>query len=180
MFMKIAYTNTFVKGVCVIFIESCGDYLQVILEDTRNKPDKNKHIREQLEKLGYKVERSKIYCGDYTWAANQRICVDTKKDMNEIESNLIHDHERFKAECIRAKEAGIKLVILIQDPKIKALEDVYSWYNIRKKWSPKAATGRQIAKIMLSMQSKYGVDFQFTTKSNCGHRIVELLREVVD
>lgn len=38
----------------------------VILEDTRNKPDKNKHIRDQLESLGYKVERTKkcIRCGE--------------------------------------------------------------------------------------------------------------------
>lgn len=147
----------------------------VIFEDTRNKPEKNKHIREQLEELGYKVERTKIYCGDYTFPTNQSVCVDTKKDMNEIESNLIHDHERFKAECIRAKEAGIKLVILIQDPKLKQMSDVFGWYNIRKKWSPKATSGRTLGKIMYSMKEKYGVDFQFTTKQNCGKRILELL-----
>lgn len=149
--------------------------MQVILEDTRNKPDKNKHIREQLEKLGYKVERSKIYCGDYTWAINQQICIDTKKDMHEVESNLIHDHERFKAECIRAKEAGIKLIILIQDSKLKELNDVYSWFNIRRKWSPKAATGRQLAKMMFTMSHKYDVEWQFCKKDDCGKRIVELL-----
>lgn len=149
----------------------------VIFEDTRNKPEKNKHIREQLEELGYKVERTKIYCGDYTFPTNQSVCVDTKKDMNEIESNLIHDHERFKAECIRAKEAGIKLVILIQDPKLKQMSDVFGWYNIRKKWSPKATSGRTLGKIMYSMKEKYGVDFQFTTKQNCGKRILELLGE---
>ena len=80
----------------------------IVLEDTRNKPDKNAHIRQQLEDLGYKVERTKLWIGDYTFPTNQSICIDTKKDMNEIEGNLIHDHERFKAECIRAKEAGIK------------------------------------------------------------------------
>ena len=149
--------------------------MQVILEDTRNKPDKNKHIREQLERLGYKVERSKIYCGDYTWAINQQICIDTKKNMGEVESNLIHDHERFKAECIRAKEAGIKLVILIQDPKLTELNDVYGWFNIRRKWSPKAATGRQLAKIMFTMSKKYDVEWRFCKKADCGKTIVELL-----
>lgn len=151
----------------------------VVLEDTRNKPEKNKHIREQIEALGHKVERSKIYCGDYTWATNQTICVDTKKDMNEIESNLIHDHERFRAECIRAQEAGIKLIILIQDPKLKQMSDVFGWYNIRKKWSPKAASGKQLAKMMYSMKEKYGVDFQFTTKANVGKRILELLNNEI-
>jgi ERCC4-type nuclease len=147
----------------------------IILEDTRNKPEKNAHIRQQLEELGYKVERTKIYCGDYTFPTNQSICVDTKKDMNEIESNLIHDHERFKAECIRAKEAGIKLVILIQDPKLKVLGDVFSWFNVRSKWSKKAASGRQLAKMMYTMQERYGVKFEFCTKATVGKRIVELL-----
>ena len=149
--------------------------MAIIFEDTRNKPEKNAHIRKQLEALGYKVERTKIYCGDYTFPTNQSVCVDTKKDMNEIESNLIHDHERFKAECVRAKEAGIKLIILIQDPKLKQLGDVFGWYNIRKKWSPKAASGKQLAKMMYTMRDRYGVDFEFTTKTNVGKRIVELL-----
>jgi hypothetical protein len=148
----------------------------VILEDTRNKPEKNAHIRQQLEDLGYKVERTKIYCGDYTFPTNQSICVDTKKDMHEVESNLIHDHERFKAECIRAKEAGIKLVILIQDSKLKEIGDVFTWFNVRKKWSPKAASGRQLAKMMYTMRERYGVEWEFTTKGNCGKRIIELLR----
>lgn len=147
----------------------------VIFEDTRNKPEKNAHIRTQLEALGYKVERTKIYCGDYTFPTNQSICVDTKKDMNEVESNLIHDHERFKNECIRAKDAGIKLVILIQDPKLTQLSDVFGWFNVRTKWSPKAATGRQLAKMMYTMQQRYGVEWAFTKKADCGRRIVELL-----
>lgn len=145
------------------------------MEDTRNKPDKNKHIRSQLESLGYKVERTKIYCGDYTFPTNQSICVDTKKDMAEVEGNLIHDHERFKAECIRAREAGINLIILIQDPKLKQLSDVFGWFNVRSKWSPKAASGKQLAKMMYTMKERYGVQWEFTTKQNCGKRIVELL-----
>ena len=86
---------------------------KVILEDTRQKPEKNEHIRKQLTDFGYDVKRCRLYCGDYSWATNQSICVDTKESMGEIESNLIHDHERFREECIRAKEAGIKLIILI-------------------------------------------------------------------
>lgn len=147
----------------------------IIFEDSRQKPEKNAHIRQQLEELGYKVERTKIYCGDYTFPTNQSVCVDTKKDMNEVESNLIHDHERFKAECIRANEAGIKLVILIQDPKLKQLSDVFGWYNIRKKWSPKAASGKQLAKMMYTMSDRYGVSWQFTTRANCGKSILEIL-----
>ena len=147
----------------------------VILEDTRNKPEKNKHIREQLEALEHKVERSKIYCGDYTWATNQSICVDTKQDLQEVVGNVIQQHERFRAECVRAKEAGIQLVILIVEPKVTCLSEVFGWYNPRLRYSKKATTGRQLAKILYSMREKYGVQFEFCTKAEVGKRIVELL-----
>lgn len=147
----------------------------IILEDSRQKPDKNKHIRSQLEELGYKVDRCKLYCGDYSWATNQSICVDTKQNMTEIEGNLIGSHERFRDECIRAKEAGIQLIILIQDTKIKSIGDVFSWYNPRIRYSPKAITGRQLGKMMISMEQKYGVKFDFCTKNEVGQRILTLL-----
>ena len=149
----------------------------IIQEDTRQKPEKNKHIREQLEALGYTVKRfGGMAVGDYQILGKGDIVIDTKKDMGEVESNLIHDHERFRNECLLAQEAGIKLIILIQDSKLRSMEDVFGWYNIRKKWSPKAASGRTLAKIMYSMKKSYGVDFQFVTKQEVGKRIVELLR----
>ena len=148
---------------------------KIILCDTRQKKDKNRYIDDQLENLGYKVDRCKLYTGDYTWATNQSICVDTKANMGEIESNLVQDHERFRDECVRAKEAGIQLVILIQDQKIKSVTDVFGWYNPRKRFSPKAVSGRQLGKMMVSMEQKYGVKFEFCTKNEVGQRIVKLL-----
>lgn len=148
----------------------------IIQEDTRQKPDKNKHIREQLESMGYTVRRfGGMAVGDYQILGKGDIVVDTKKDMNEVENNLIHDHERFKKECQLAQEAGIKLFILIQDAKLKQLSDVFGWYNIRKKWSPRAASGQTLGKIMYAMRDRYGVEWRFCKKSDCGKTIVELL-----
>lgn len=150
--------------------------MPVLLEDTRNKPEKNAHIRSQLEQLGYKVERTKLYCGDYTLPTNQSICIDTKQDLQEVVGNVIQQHERFRNECIRAKEAGIKLIILVSEPKINCLADVFGWYNPRLRFSKKATTGRTLAKILYKMSAEYGVQFEFCTKENIGKRIVELLR----
>lgn len=147
----------------------------IIFEDTRNKPEKNAHIRLQLERLGYRVERTKLYCGDYTLPTNQKICIDTKQDLQEVCGNLTQQHERFQAECVRAQEAGIKLVILIQEQNIKQLSEVPSWYNWRLKKNPRALNGVKLFKIMLTMSQKYGVVWEFTTKQECGKRIVELL-----
>ena len=147
----------------------------LILEDTRNKPEKNAHIRHQLEELGYKVDRTKIYCGDYTWATNQSVCIDTKQNLQEVVGNVIQQHDRFRSECIRAKEAGIKLIILIVEPKVSCLADVFGWYNPRLRFSKKATTGRQLGKIMYSMREKYGVEFEFCKKDVVGKRIIDLL-----
>lgn len=149
--------------------------MKVILEDSRQKPEKNAHIRKQLEQLGYKVERSKLYCGDYTWATDQKVCIDTKQDLQEVCGNVTQQHDRFQAECMRAQEAGIQLIILVQEPSIKTLGEVPMWYNWRLKKNPKALNGKKLYKIMATMTEKYGVAWLFTTKAKCGERIVELL-----
>lgn len=149
--------------------------MSIILSDTRQKPEKNAHIDQQLEELGFTVQRCKLYCGDYTFPTNQSVCVDTKQDLQEVVGNVTKQHARFKRECERAKEAGIQLVILIQDPKIIELSGVFGWYNVRTRWSKGATSGRTLAKIMYSMREKYGVQWEFATKDKIGERIVELL-----
>ena len=149
--------------------------MRTIICDTRQKPDKTNYITEQIESIGYRVVRSKLFVGDYQFADAGNIVVDTKQNMNEIENNLVGSHERFREECIRAKEAGIQLIILIQDQKIKSVGDVFGWYNPRKRFSPKAVSGRQLGKMMVSMENKYGVKIQFCQKDEVGKRIVDIL-----
>ena len=149
--------------------------MRLILEDTRNKPEKNAYIRSQLEKLGYTVDRSKLYCGDYSWATDQRICIDTKQDLQEVCGNVTQQHKRFKAECERAKEAGIKLVVLVKEASIKSLDEVPKWHNWRLKVSPRATTGKQLWKIMKTMSETYNVEWRFATPSTMGKTILEIL-----
>ena len=148
----------------------------IILEDTRQKPRQNAHIREQLTALGYEVKRCRLFVGDYTFPTDQSVCVDTKQDLQEVVGNVTKQHERFANECKRAKAAGIKLVILVQDPKITELSGVFGWYNPRLRFSKVATTGRTLAKIMYTMRDKYGVQWEFATKDKIGERIVELLQ----
>lgn len=151
--------------------------MKVILCDTRQRKDKNAYIDRQLRNLGYHVERCKLYAGDYTFATDQHICVDTKADLQEVVGNVTQQHKRFQAECERAKAAGIKLVILIREPSIKTLEDVPAWFNWRTKVSPRATTGRQLYRIMLTMKEKYGVDWRFAAPQNMGQAIIDILEE---
>lgn len=149
--------------------------MKLILEDTRNKPEKNAYIRQQLEKLGYAVERCRLYVGDYTWPTNQSVCIDTKQDLQEVCGNVTQQHKRFQAECERAKMAGIKLVILVKEASIKSLDEVPRWYNWRLKVSPRATTGKQLWKIMQTMSERYDVEWRFATPSNMGKTIIEIL-----
>ena len=147
----------------------------VIFEDTRQKLDKNAHIREQLEALGHTIVRNKLPVGDYCSIDNMRAVIDTKFGLLEVASNLTGDHDRFKRECELAKELGIKLTILVQEAAIAKLEDVQQWYNPRLIRSPKAPTGERLYKIMSTMSKRYDIDWAFTTKQKCGERIIELL-----
>ena len=151
--------------------------MKTIICDTRQKSDKNYYITKQLEDLGYRVVRSKLYAGDYTWATDQRICVDTKSDLQEVVGNVTQQHKRFQAECERAKAAGIKLVILIRESSIKSLEDVPSWFNWRLRVSPRATTGKQLWKIMTTLTQRYGVEWRFAAPKNMGQAIIDILEE---
>lgn len=148
---------------------------RVILEDSRQKPEKNAHIRLQLEKLGYKVDRCKMYVGDYQFADNGKIVIDTKQDLQEVCGNVTQQHERFQAECVRAKEAGIKLVILVQEQNITELYRVPSWYNWRRKKNPKALNGIALWKIMTTMSERYGIEWRFCKKTEVGKTIIDIL-----
>ena len=151
--------------------------MKVILCDTRQKKDKNAYIDRQLERLGYHVERCRVYAGDYVLANDQKIAVDTKADLQEVVGNVTQQHKRFQAECERAKAAGIKLVILIREPSIKALDEVPAWFNWRLRVSPRATTGKQLWRIMVTMSEKYGVVWKFSTAQNMGQTIIDILEE---
>lgn len=147
----------------------------IIFEDTRNKVDKNSHIKQQLDVLGHTIIRNKLFVGDYCNVANMRVSVDTKQNLQEVVGNVTKQHERFRNECVKAKEAGIQLIILISENEIESIEDVFKWYNPRLRVSKAATTGRTLAKIMLSFTARYNVKFEFSNKDNLGKRIVELL-----
>lgn len=151
----------------------------VYLEDTRNPISKHANVHEQLEALGHKIMRCKLLVGDYALSTSQAICIDTKANLQEVSGNLCQQHDRFRAECERAVDAGIKLIILIEHGGgIDSIEAVRRWVNPRLIKSPHAATGGQLAAIMERMTERYGVEWQFCRKQNTGKRIVEILQGV--
>lgn len=147
-----------------------------IIEDTRQQKGKHALKLSHFEQNGIKVVRSKLPIGDYANIKNMSVVVDTKKDIQEIIGNVIQDHKRFVEECKLAKESEIQLVVLVENTNgVACINDLYGWYNWRLKKSPKATTGRQLAKILTSMEYKYGVKFEFCHPNEAGVRVIELL-----
>ena len=145
----------------------------ILIEDTRNQIGKHKTLNDQLNSLGVAVVRSKLYVGEYARIDNLTTCVDTKKDWVEVAGNICgKQHDRFRAECMRAKDAGIRLVILVEEET-----PIEQWK------SPRRRNGRLIShasnivlgKAMKTMTEKYGVEFKNCNKKDTAKTIIELL-----
>lgn len=166
----------------------------IIIEDTRNRTNKHRNIHKYCKENGIEIIRSKMVVGDYTLPIDQTVCIDTKKDMVEVYGNLIQQHTRFRFECIRAHELGIKLIVLVEQPFIETLADVEHWQNpLVRKWEyincahehgkmlnvhiPKKppVSSKNIAVIMSTMQKRYGIEWQFCAKADTGRKIIEIL-----
>lgn len=127
-----------------------------------------------------------------------KVAVDTKNSIQELCGNVCGaQHERFRDECILASNNGIRLVILVENdvekvlmtkqiinPVIHNLEDLHKWVNPRlfvrrggRRLYPNATRGITLMKACITMQKKYGVEFQFCTSKESGARVLEILSE---
>ena len=143
----------------------------IIIVDTREKG--HKKILEHFDKVGQDYIISKLDAGDYMLYKNYTTIIDKKDGLLELSGNLCNtqEHERIKKEITKAKELGCKnFIFLIQDSKIKSLEDIKNWSSPHTK-----VHGETLLKIMQTMARKYGVKFIIVPKKDIGKKIIELL-----
>ncbi len=148
----------------------------IIIEDTRNQANKHKDKQDYFVEQGIKVVRTKLFVGDYSRLDNQTICIDTKKDILEIAGNVCgKQHVRFRGECERAKDNGIRLIVLIEEQP--PCNDLQAWISPRNKQGRPLTQvkGETLSKCLKTMQERYGVEFRFCDKKDSGQIIVELL-----
>jgi hypothetical protein len=164
--------------------------LMQIQIDSREKPKERDRIEKQFDKIGVDYFVSKLYVGDYMNLDNPRLVIDRKLDLNEVCGNVCQQHERFRRELVRAQEQGIQIIILVEEPNITNLVDVWFWENPRKKaykwvmkdghpWKQECQKpplqGHQLYKSLVTIQERYGVRIEFCDKKSTGKKIVELL-----
>lgn len=149
----------------------------VIIEDTRQQANKHNNKESYFAEHGITVARSKLIVGDYARLDNQTVSIDTKRNIIELAGNICgKQHERFREECERARDLGIKLIILVEE--IPPRGDLALWQSPKTKGGKllTAVKGETLKKAMLTMTKRYGVRFEFTTKYDSPKRIVDILR----
>ena len=130
------------------------------------------HLSAYFDRHGIDWEVKKLDVGDYMLDGNDTISVDRKASVDELASNMLNrnDHARFLREAKRAADSGIKLIVLLETSKYKAIPDLREW---RSKYS--GITGRALMDSIYKTHIAYGVEFLFCPKISTGRRIIELL-----
>ena len=168
----------------------------IILSDSRQQKGKHTIKEKWFADNGIELRTTKLYVGDYTLPTDQSICVDTKKDIQELIGDICgKSHERFREELIRAQESNIKLIILTEDDggycdrkqtiynkPVTCIDDLASWRNPRafiwikgQQKYPNATKGITLMKCLKTMEKKYNCQFLFVRSKKAGEKIIEIL-----
>ena len=145
--------------------------MNLIICDTREKG--NKKILEYFDKVSQDYIISKLDTGDYMSFKDYTTIIDKKDGLLELSHNLCNslEHARIKREIERAKKLGCEnFIFLIQDSKIKTVEDIKNWSSPHTR-----VKGSTLLKIMCTMRERYGVRFIICSKKDMGKKIIELL-----
>ena len=166
----------------------------VIARDTRDQSGKHRNVDEGLAAKGIKTVRTKLYVGDVARLDDMTVSIDLKQGLQECYGNIIQQHGRFVAECKRAQEAGIRLIILCQESGVGSVQDVANWQNPRLlKWMKlrdahragkrmkeqlapyPPVSSERLAKAMQTISDRYGVEWRFCDKTETVNVICEVL-----
>ncbi len=169
---------------------------QILYEDTRQVLGKHDRKNDWWRSHGVEVVRKKLDFGDYV-TDESNVSVDTKRNISEVAMDCGRDHDRFAREMERAREAGYRLVILIETTgNFPTVESLAGWMNtscercqhfrartcnplakrggcIKFKRPP--MRGETLAKIMATMASDHGCVFELAHPMVAAKRVCDLL-----
>lgn len=169
--------------------------MAVIYEDTRQQDGKHDTKHRWFESHGIEVVRKKLDYGDYM-VDGSNISIDTKRSISEVAMDVGRDHERFAREIERAREAGYRLVILVEcGAPYRTADDLVHWTNKAcrmcehyrrllcdpkaggrcKKYKRKPMQGATVARTIKSMKESHGCRFEFVHPMHSAVRICEIL-----
>lgn len=125
------------------------------------------------------------------------VCCDSKYGIMEICSNLTNsaEHQRVKDELILAQNNNIKLYFVVENEfqwisqskniynePITCVKDLFRWKNPRAfifrrgvQAYPRATKGAQLAKICMTLETRYGCKFVFCKPDESAETIIKIL-----
>ena len=139
------------------------------------------------EPINYYIQEKGLKVGDYTIAVKlptgevinfkDKIVIERKADLNELCCNFFDkkDEEgrtRLERELDRAKEQGIKVILLVETDNMhnKILSSKYFRFDKASKVSPKAFNS-----ILRSLQAKYDISIEHCDKKDSARLIHDIL-----
>ena len=173
--------------------KSINHILNKLNEGFENKPSHHDMYRGKKstysDPVKYYIQEKGLKVGDYTIAvqlANKevinfkdKVVIERKADLNELCCNLFDskskDDEgltRFERELKRAKEAGIKvhLVVEVADMHSKILSSKHFRYDKASKVSPASFYA-----MLHALVARYNISIWYTDKSNSARLIHDIL-----
>lgn len=141
----------------------------VCLVDTREQD--TPRLRARLKEIGCPWERKKLNFGDYSVKCDaidlsETIAVERKMDLDELCNCYCKERKRFEREFERAKQAGAKVYLLIEDG---SWEDAYSG-KYRSQMSPESL----VASIQAWL-ARYNCQVIFCRQHTTGKLIHDIL-----
>ena len=127
--------------------------------------------RKRLKQIGVPIERVALSFGDYSARCDSLdirdlVAIERKMDLSELAHCYCQDRKRFVREFERAKEAGAKLYLLVENG---SLDEAYSGHY-RAKVHPKSLTAS-----MLAWLARYNCQILFCSAENSGQVIHDVL-----
>lgn len=151
----------------------------VYLEDTRQQAGKHEAKHEWWREHDVALVRSKLAFGDY--CLPPAVAVDTKASLFELASNIDAEHARFRRELVGARDAGVKLVVLVENEDgVTDLDTLSRWRESdvdyrRRKFAQRRIEGARLAKACATMEQRYGVRFLFCAPEDAARIVTEIL-----
>ena len=160
-------------------------------EGFENKPSHHDMYRGKKstysDPVDYYIQEKGLKVGDYTIAVKlpngevinfkDKIVIERKADLNELCCNFFDkkDEEgktRLERELDRAKEQGIKVILLVETDNMhnKILSSKHFRFDKASKVSPKAFNS-----ILRSLQAKYDISIEYCDKKDSARLIHDVL-----
>ena len=152
---------------------------KLLLIDTREKPKAIQSIVKTFDAAGIQYERTKLLFGDYMDYNRPKLVIDRKQNIGELAKNVTVERSRFVAELNRAKSAGARLVILVEQNRYK---DRDNWIHVEDisdlmLWSDKHTKirGEAVYRRLSGLCYNYDISVEFCDKRMTGRRILQII-----